>query len=74
MLEEGIDKANMRFEVQLLEYVGDDSWVGGAVESLKACLASDECPEHAAEGFGPKGDKQCEYATLFDGMKENNLN
>jgi len=73
MLAEGIDKANMRFEVQLLEYDGDDSWVGGAVESLKACLASDECPEHAAEGFGPKGDKQCEYATLFDGMKENNL-
>ncbi|MDA0900367.1 MAG: hypothetical protein O3B35_04990, partial [Proteobacteria bacterium] len=73
MLDEEIDKAKMRFEVQLLEYDGDDSWVGSAVESLKACLASDECPEHAAEGFGPKGDKQCEYATLFDGMKENNL-
>ena len=29
--------------------------------------------EHAATGFGPKGDKQCEYAELFDGMRLNNL-
>ena len=27
----------------------------------------------ATSGFGPKGDKQCEYATLFDGMRDNNL-
>ena len=73
MLEVDSDKANMKFDVQLIEYEGNDVWVPKAIEDLKACLSSDNCPEHASEGFGPKGDKQCEYATLFDGIKENNL-
>ena len=73
MLETEQDKARMNFDVQLIEYEGNDAWVPQALLDLKACLLSDTCPEHAAEGFGPKGDKQCEYATLFDGMKQHNL-
>ena len=61
----------MRFDVQLIEYQGDDSWIEETIVKLKECLAQDHCPDHATSGFGPKGDKQCEYATLFDGMRNN---
>ena len=44
----------MNFDVQLIEYEGNDAWVPQALLDLKACLSSDTCPEHAAEGFGPK--------------------
>ena len=40
---------------------------------LKDCLLQNNCPEHAQSGFGPKGDKQCEQAQLFEGMKEHGL-
>ncbi|MDA9876450.1 hypothetical protein N9D27_01875 [Gammaproteobacteria bacterium] len=30
-------------------------------------------PEHAEIGFGPKGDKPCEYSVLFESMNEHNL-
>ncbi len=73
MLDNDIDQAVMRFDVQMIEYIGNDSWVEQAIHDLKACLDSDECPEHATSGFGPKGDKQCEYAELFEGMKDNGL-
>ncbi len=74
MLDIDQDKANMMFDVQLIKYVGDDAWVPSALMDLRSCLESDICPDHASAGFGPKGDKQCEYATLFDGMKLNGLN
>ncbi len=73
MLDDVSDKAMMNFEVQLIEYIGNDDWVANTIKKLKACLDSPHCPEHANSGFGPKGDKQCEYATLFDGIKEHNL-
>ena len=73
MLENDLDKAIMKFDVQLIEYSGNDDWVGEAILKLKACLDSEQCPQHASSGFGPKGDKQCEYAELFDGMKEHKL-
>tara|TARA_B100000886_G_scaffold287223_1_gene211822 strand:- start:206 stop:1024 length:819 start_codon:yes stop_codon:yes gene_type:complete len=73
MLEDEIDKANMRFDVQLISYDADDSWVEETILELKNCLLMNECPKHADSGFGPKGDKQCEYAELFDGMKEHKL-
>jgi hypothetical protein len=44
-----------------------------AILDVKACLDSPDCPDHAETGFGPKGDKQCEYAQLFDQMQEHNL-
>ena len=73
MLEESSNKANMKFDVQLLSYEADDSWVEQTILDLKNCLEQDNCPEHAATGFGPKGDKQCEHAELFEGMREHNL-
>ena len=73
MLEESSNKANMKFDVQLISYEADDSWVEQIILDLKDCLEQDNCPEHAATGFGPKGDKQCEYAELFEGMREHNL-
>jgi hypothetical protein len=73
MLEEDIDKAYMKFDVQLISYEADDSWVNQAILDLKDCLLQNNCPEHAQSGFGPKGDKQCEQAQLFEGMKEHGL-
>ena len=71
MLKNEADHAVMRFDVQLIEYQGDDSWIEETIVKLKECLDQDHCPDHATSGFGPKGDKQCEYATLFDGMRNN---
>lgn len=73
MLEEDTDSANMKFDVQLIEYEGNSDWVEQTILDLKTCIDSPECPDHAETGFGPKGDKQCEYAELFDGMRLNNL-
>ena len=73
MLEADADSANMKFDVQLIEYEGNSDWVEQAILDVKACLDNPECPDHADSGFGPKGDKQCEYAELFDRMKEHNL-
>ena len=68
MLVESEDKAKMSFNVQLLPYEGDDSWVEDTIHDLKACLDSDECPPHAETGYGFKGDQQCEYATFLEGL------
>ena len=73
MLKDKSDDAIMKFKVQLIEYKGNDSWVEETIENLNQCLNQDHCPQHSSSGFGPKGDKQCEYATLFDGMRDNNL-
>jgi hypothetical protein len=73
MLEQDTDAAKMMFDVQLIEYEGNSDWVEQTILDVKACLDSPECPDHAETGFGPKGDKQCEYAELFDGMRLNNL-
>lgn len=73
MLDDKLNKANMKFDVQLISYEADDSWVENIILKLRDCLHQDSCPNHADSGFGPKGDKQCEYAELFDGMQEHSL-
>ena len=73
MLEEDADAANMKFDVQLIEYEGNSDWVEQSILDVKACLDSSDCPDHANSGFGPKGDKQCEYAQLFEQMQEHEL-
>ena len=73
MLDKTNDRATMKFDVQLIEYEGNSSWVEKTIIDLKACLDLDVCPEHSKSGFGPNGDKQCEYAQLFEGMKDNNI-
>lgn len=35
----------LEFEVTLLPYTGDDSWVEGALHDLKACLVSNDIPK-----------------------------
>ena len=73
MLDDTLNKANMKFDVQLISYEADDSWVENTILKLRDCLHQDSCPNHADSGFGPKGDKQCEYAELFDSMQEHSL-
>ena len=73
MLESDKDEAAMKFRVQLIEYQGSSSWVEDTILEISKCLRRKECPEHAKEGFGPKGDKQCEYAELFYMMKANDI-
>jgi hypothetical protein len=73
MLKNQADNAIMRFDIQLIEYQGNDSWIEQTIFEIKDCLERNDCPEHSSSGFGPKGDKQCEYAQLFEGMKENQL-
>ena len=67
MLDEDPKKATMKFNVQLLEYNGDDSWVENTIKEISKCLKSSECPEHSMTGFGPKGDQPCEYKVFLDG-------
>ena len=73
MLEQDKDEARMNFAVQLIEYEGNDSWVEDIIFEIKKCLHQKNCPDHAIVGFGPKGNKECEYARLFEGMSTNNL-
>ena len=67
------EKGKMMFDVQLIKYVSDDSWVSKTLADLKSCLLQDSCPDHSQSGYGPKGDKPCENFVLFEGMRENNL-
>jgi|TARA_B100001540_G_scaffold116938_1_gene104835 hypothetical protein len=73
MLFEDGNKGKMIFDVQIIEYESNDEWVENILFDIKKCLDQEECPPHSDSGFGPKGDKQCEYSALFDGMKRNNL-
>lgn len=41
--------AKLEFEVTLVPYTGDASWVDGALLNIKACLESDALPEPDAE-------------------------
>ena len=74
MLDNDGSKANMIFEVQIIEHEGDDTWVENVIHDIKECLHQKNCPDHSSSGFGPKGDKQCEYAELFDGIDKHGLN
>ena len=43
---------NLEFDVTILPYEGDDSWVDGALKDMKACLLMETIPESG---------KNCEY-------------
>ena len=73
MLNEEGNRGNMGFEVQLISYFVNTSWIEPTLKKLKECLDSKTCPEHAQSGFGYKGDQPCEYLRLFDGMREHGL-
>ena len=44
MLDDTLNKANMKFDVQLISYVADDSWVENTILELRDCLHQDTCP------------------------------
>lgn len=58
MLDEDCpNQAWMRFNVAIIPYVGDDSWIEGTLMAAKAALEQNSCPAHA---------KQCEYKHFVD--------
>ena len=73
MLNEEGNRGNMGFEVQLISYFVNTSWIEPTLRKLKECLDSETCPEHAQSGYGYKGDQPCEYYRLFEGMREHGL-
>lgn len=68
MLRDNENKADMSFDVQLLTYEGNDSWVEKEIINLKECLEEKNCPQHAQTGHGKKGADPCEYYTLFESL------
>ena len=50
-------QAWMRFKTAIIPYVGDDSWVEGALHEAKFVLEKETCPVHA-EG--------CEYGRFIE--------
>lgn len=44
----GIDGV-MYFDTTVIQYIGDDSWVAGAVESAVKCLHSGSLPDSGAD-------------------------
>ena len=68
MLRDNENKADMSFDVQLLTYEGNASWVEKEIINLKACLEGKSCPQHAQTGHGKKGVDPCEYYTLFESI------
>ncbi|HUO50774.1 MAG TPA: PD-(D/E)XK nuclease family protein [Candidatus Paceibacterota bacterium] len=41
--------AKLEFELTLVPYTGDDSWIEGALQGIKACLDSDKLPDAAPD-------------------------
>ena len=52
MIDDDPSYATMKFKTSVLEYVGDSSWVEGALQNIKVLLSTSAPPQHA-EG--------CEY-------------
>ena len=40
--------AKLEFDIDIIPYTGDDSWIPGALKDLKKCLMSEELPKPAA--------------------------
>jgi len=68
MLRDSENKADMSFDVQLLTYEGNDSWVEKEIINLKKCLEQKTCPEHAQSGHGASGKEACEYLTFLESL------
>lgn len=41
--------AKLEFDIHLIEYVGDDSWVEGVLKDIHKCLQGDDVPEAAED-------------------------
>lgn len=53
--------ARLEFDIKLIPYVGDDSWVEGTLFDIKACLMKDEVPA---------ADPECDYCRYRDAAKK----
>ncbi|MFZ2975271.1 MAG: PD-(D/E)XK nuclease family protein [Candidatus Moraniibacteriota bacterium] len=51
----------LEFNVKVIPYVGDDSWVEGALIDAKKCLMSSKIPKYS---------KECDYCTYIQAVKE----
>ena len=49
--------ARLEFDIKILPYAGDDSWIDGTLNEIKACLLSDALPAAKTE---------CDYCAYFD--------
>ena len=52
--------AKLEFDIDLLPYVGDDSWVEGALHEIKKCL----------DGKMPKPDPECDFCNYRKAVGE----
>lgn len=55
----------LKFEEQIIPYMGDDSWVEPTLLKIKACLDSDELPDWGADENWP--DNKNEYRVFVEG-------
>lgn len=55
----------LKFEEQIIPYVGDDSWVEPTLKDIKRCLDSDGLPDWGADSVWPKGKN--EYRVFVEG-------
>lgn len=53
--------AKLEFDIKIIPYNGDDSWVEGVLKDLKKCLLSEKIPESG---------KDCDYCAYFEARKE----
>jgi RecB family exonuclease len=53
--------ARLEFDIKLIPYTGDDSWVEDALIRAKECLTSDVVPEPSLE---------CDYCVYVDSLKD----
>lgn len=51
----------LEFDVKVIPYVGDDSWIEGKLKEMKECLDSDEIPESSDD---------CDYCRYREAVKE----
>ena len=53
--------SRLEFDISLIPYVGDDSWVEGCVVDAHACLIEDEIPPMATD---------CDYCLYYELVEE----
>lgn len=58
----------LKFEEQIISYVGDDSWVEPVLRKIKKCLDSSELPDWGADSAWPDGKN--EYRVFVEGAME----
>ena len=58
---EEIGNGKLEFDIKIIPYRGDDSWVEGTIKDLHKCLNSDKIPESGMD---------CDYCKYREAVKE----